>query len=261
MLTIYLYREGDRTVRILTEREEVWMGTDADADIPLEGKDITARHCRLVVQAAGILLVREAGTVKVNGKELARSTSLYPTDKVFVGPYSFMIEALDRAPDATEEQLLADIAAGDDASRHVYADWLETNGDLRRAEFLRTQEAMQASDDRARFGALVHRLRQLALLIDIDWRMRVARAPIEGCSIDVRFDFTCPKQWSELVETENPEVRNCDLCRQQVFYCTSLAEARHHAWRGHCVAVDVANERTPRDLERTSPTVGMIAAR
>jgi uncharacterized protein (TIGR02996 family) len=268
VLAVYLYREGARTVRIVSEREEIWMGSHGDADIKLEGRDVTARHCRLVVQAAGILLVREAGTVNVNGKQLERSTPLYATDKVFVGPYSFMIEALDRAPDATEEQLLADIAAGDDASRLVYADWLETNGDVRRAEFLRTQESMRGlqadtldPDARTTFVEHSRRLRQLATLIDLDWRMRVARAPVEGCKVDVRFDFACPKQWSDLVETESAEVRFCDLCRQQVFYCTSIPEARQHAWRGRCVAVDISNERTKHDLERPPPMVGMIAPR
>jgi uncharacterized protein (TIGR02996 family) len=266
VLAIYLYREGSRTVRIMSQKHEIWMGNRGDADIKLEGGDVAARHCRLVVQAAGILLVRETGDVKVNGRPLERSTPLYATDKVFVGPYSFMIEALERAPDPTEEQLLADIAAGDDASRLVYADWLESNGDIRRAEFLRTQEAMRdlpAHDADARLTFVEHsrRLRQLATLIDLDWRMHVARAPVEGCKVNVRFDFACPKQWSDLVETENPEVRNCDLCRQQVFYCTSIPEARQHAWRGRCVAVDISNERTKHDLERPPPMVGMIAPR
>lgn len=264
MLAIYLYREGTRTQRITSDKDEISLGTCPDADVRLEGADIAARHCKLVIQPAGCLLVCEAGTTRVNGKLLERSTPLYATDKVFVGGYSFMIETLARAPDATEEQLLADIAAGDDASRMVYADWLETHGDLRRAEFLRCQEALRelAGEDPATRPAFVEhsrRLRQLATVVELEWRMKVARAPVEGCNVHVRFDFLCPKQWSDLVETERPEIRFCDLCRQQVFYCTTLREAREHAWRSRCVAVDIANERTPHDLDRPPPKLGMIA--
>lgn len=266
VLAIYLYREGARTVRITSEKDEIWLGTRADADVRLEGADVAARHCKLLVRPAGCFLVHEAGPLRVNGKPLEKSTPLYATDKVFLGNYQFMIETLARAPDPTEEKLLADIAAGDDASRVVYADWLEENGDIRRAEFLRTQEQMRSivtDDADARLAFVEHsrRLRQLATLVELEWRMKVARAPVEGCKVDIKFNFACPKQWSELVETENPDVRFCDLCRQQVFYCTTIPEARQHAWRGRCVAVDIANERTKHDLERPPPMVGMIAPR
>ena len=266
VLAIYLYREGARTLRITSEKDEIWLGTRPDVDVQLEGSDVAARHCKLVVRPAGLFLVREAGEVKVNGKSLDKSTPLYSTDKVFVGNYSFMTETLSRAPDANEEKLLLDIAAGDDASRMVYADWLEENGDIRRAEFLRCQEllrSLETDDPEARmlFVEQSRRLRQLATLVDLEWRMRVARAPVEGCNVHVRFDFACPKQWSDLVETEHPDVRFCELCRQQVFYCTTIPEARQHAWRGRCVAVDIANERTKHDLERTPPMVGKIALR
>jgi uncharacterized protein (TIGR02996 family) len=266
VLAIYLYREGARTLRITSDKDEIRMGSRADADIQLEGRAIAARHCKLLVRPAGCFLVNEAGQVHVNGKPIEKSTPLYATDKVFVGNYSFMIETLERAPDPTEEKLLADIAAGDDASRIVYADWLEENGDIRRAEFLRCQEQLRTLqsedvDTRMTFVEQSRRLRQLATLVDLEWRMRVARAPVEGCKVHVRFEFQCPKQWSDLVETESPDVRFCDLCRQQVFYCTTIPEARQHAWRGRCVAVDIANERTKHDLERPPPMVGMIAPR
>jgi hypothetical protein len=88
--------------------------------------------------------------------------------------------------------------------------------------------------------------------------MRVARAPVEGCRA-ARFDFLCTQQWSDLEETGASEVRHCNLCKQQVFYCTTIAEARTHAWRGRCVAIDIANERSKHDLERPPPMVGMIA--
>ena len=263
MLAIYLYREGERTERITSTKDEIWFGARPDSDVKIFGKGVAERHCKLLVRPAGCFLVQERGQVHVNGKQIEKATPLYETDKVFVGAYSFMIETLERAPNATEEKLLADIAAGDDDSRVVYADWLEENGDVRRAEFLRCQELLRAlpSDDESRmtFVEQSRRLRQLAILVDLDWRMRVARAPVEGCRVNVRFEFQCPKQWSDLVETARADVRFCDLCRHEVFYCATVQEARQHAWRGRCVAVDISNERTKHDLDRPPPTVGMIA--
>lgn len=263
MLAIYLYREGERTQRITSTKDEIWLGTHAEADVPVHGKGVVDRHCKLVVRPAGCFLVEEAGQVRINGKAIAKATPLYETDKVFLGAYSFMIETLERAPDPTEEKLLADIAAGDDDSRVVYADWLEENGDIRRAEFLRVQEALRAltahdADTRVAFVEQSRRLQHLALLVDLAWRMKVVRAPVEGCKV-ARFDLPCTQQWSGLAETGFPDVRLCTLCHQEVYYSTTLAEARSHAWRGRCVAVDLANERSRGDLDRTQPVPRMIA--
>ncbi len=54
-------------------------------------------------------------------------------------------------------------------------------------------------------------------------------------------------------------VRFCGSCNKQVFYCSSVPEARNHAMAGHCVAVDVVAIRRPRDLDSPMPVrVGMI---
>ena len=243
VLLIYLYREGKRTQRIDSPKDEVVFGTTGD--VVLQGPKIAARHCRLDVRPAGCFLVKEQGAVHVNGKPLEKATPLYATDKVFVGDYTFMIEWVSRALDPKEEKLLADITCGDAESRMVYADWLEENGDARRAELLRLQEALAVVDDHVQRAELVRRLRHIATLVDAEWRMRVARAPVEGCRIQV----PCNQQWSECEETGHVEIRQCDQCKQQVFYCTSVAEARKHAWNGRRVAVDITSERVPRDLE------------
>jgi hypothetical protein len=80
VLAIYLYKEGARTLRITSEKDEIWLGTRADVDIQLEGREVAARHCKLVVRPAGLFLVREAGELKVNGKPLdSRHRSTRPT--------------------------------------------------------------------------------------------------------------------------------------------------------------------------------------
>src|SRR5262249_51027408 len=42
--------------------------------------------------------------------------------------------------------------------------------------------------------------------------------------------------------------RFCDGCRKKVFYCPSVADARRHADRGHCVAIDSRVPRKKGDL-------------
>ena len=72
----------------------------------------------------------------------------------------------------------------------------------------------------------------------------------------VRFKYQCPKQWQELQETQNESVRFCDLCQENVFYCTDKKEADIHARQGHCIAIDrqlssdVYNQYTPLTLGR-----------
>jgi uncharacterized protein (TIGR02996 family) len=154
-----------------------------------------------------------------------------------------------------EDVLLRAIAAHDEASRLVYADWLEGRGDVQRAEFLRLQQALVGPapldvGGKALFKQRTDRLRVLAEQIDQDWRVKVARPLVENC--DAHFDFACPMEWGQLAETADPNVRACNLCEEPVYYCTSIAEAKQHAWQNRCVAVDVTVERKPNDLVQIS---------
>lgn len=53
----------------------------------------------------------------------------------------------------------------------------------------------------------------------------------------VRFSFECPRLWESFAPTDDPAVRHCDTCREQVFRCETLALAGEHARAGHCIAV------------------------
>lgn len=154
-------------------------------------------------------------------------------------------------PDDTEQALLAAIARHDEASRLVYADWLEGRGDAARAEFLRLQQVLVGPaplDDagRALFKRRTDRLRALADTLDVAWRRQVARPLVENC--DAHFDFACPMEWGQLAATKDPNVRACNLCEEPVYYCTSIGEARAHAVQKRCVAIDITVERRPHDL-------------
>ncbi len=146
----------------------------------------------------------------------------------------------------------------DEATRLVFADWLEERGDWR-GEYLRLDCALQRpaakGEDRAATRARWQELRER---LSPSWRAVLERPPIEKC---VRFKFECPERWDRLRPTGVAAVRFCDSCRQSVFYCHSIEEAREHAGQGHCVAVDAAVARSPGDLvEDGEMLLGMLVS-
>jgi uncharacterized protein (TIGR02996 family) len=149
--------------------------------------------------------------------------------------------------DHDEAFIQAILAEPDDpALRLIYADWLDERDDPR-GEFLRAEArlAALAPDDNAR-PRLAARLRELRARISPDWLARLDRVPVENC--DVQFEFVCPRRWQQLQPTKDSAVRYCDRCERRVYYCRSVDEAREHAQKGHCIAVDSRAERRYGDL-------------
>lgn len=75
--------------------------------------------------------------------------------------------------------------------------------------------------------------------------------PIWNC--ERRFEFLCPKQWTELVGTPDPGIRGCTACQKLVYFCQSEHEAREHARQGHCIALPtraLARSLHPEEPER-----------
>jgi uncharacterized protein (TIGR02996 family) len=69
-------------------------------------------------------------------------------------------------------------APDDDATRLVYADWLEERGDPR-AEFLRVEsQFLKLAPNAKRASALQARLRELQPVLDPDWVALVRRTPV-----------------------------------------------------------------------------------
>lgn len=153
----------------------------------------------------------------------------------------------------------------DETLRLIYADWLEEQGDPR-AEFLRLEAQVaqlpsipkdqprkiaRALRAQIRLEDLAYRIdpdwhaildrtrcrfsaRWARPIIDSNWRANLDQTSIEDC--DILFRFKCAKKWQSLRTTDNAGVRYCDSCRKNVYYCSSVEEARDHAGRGHCVA-------------------------
>jgi uncharacterized protein (TIGR02996 family) len=144
----------------------------------------------------------------------------------------------------------------DDVVRLVYSDWLEEQGDpvsLEKAEFLRLTA-------RPRGGAVAARLQVLAAGLDPDWLAPVSRLAVENCPVEranarrsflarLFFRKPCTRRWETLGPTDEPAVRHCDDCRQNVYYCETILDARNHAAFGNCVAVDIGILRREGDLK------------
>lgn len=152
----------------------------------------------------------------------------------------------DPAPDPVEAQLLAAIAAGDEPSRLVYADWLEQRARSIEAEFLRVGVALTLEAPTSPgFRAVSERLRGLRWQVPPAWRQRVARGPIENCA---QFDFVCPQQWTALAPTAASAVRHCRACARDVQLYASVEDARVGAPPGACVAIEDGAERWEDDM-------------
>jgi hypothetical protein len=59
--------------------------------------------------------------------------------------------------------------------------------------------------------------------------------PIANCKVE--FAFKCPKDWSELVVTDVKTTRFCDVCKNNVYFVSTIEEVHERASRGECIAV------------------------
>jgi len=268
VFTLVIEAPGEPRRRVSFAKPEILIGRSRNNHLVLPQAGVSRLHARLS-RKQGWPFVEDMGSgngTLVNGAQLRAQQRLYPGDRIQIDGYTITFEpgdeiAVERvavpveAVEAVEERFLADIAKRDDASRLVYADWLEERGQISRAEFLRVQQQLIGmSADDLRFRGLSEGLRELAATIDIQWRREVARPAIESCGFDLR----CPKDWGALAPTPRSHVKHCDSCNKDVFYCIDVSEARQHASRGACVVLDVASARWQHDLE---PPFGSIACK
>ncbi|WP_339727711.1 hypothetical protein [uncultured Gimesia sp.] len=73
------------------------------------------------------------------------------------------------------------------------------------------------------------------------------------------FSNLCPKRWAELTPTDTPRVRFCDVCSENVTYCTTPEEFVQLGNAGQCVAVpDGYNFSSLRRMLLGKPSVKAI---
>ncbi|MGN6544540.1 MAG: TIGR02996 domain-containing protein [Aureliella sp.] len=150
--------------------------------------------------------------------------------------------------------------------RLVYADWLDERQDPRAGLLRIDVELQELSSDDPRRTALLEERRQLLPSLDWNWISLLAMAPIERCpgSIQrtlwpagqdsqperIEFQYRCPKRWENLKPGEEADnVRFCNECEHNVYYCFNLKTAREHAERRNCVALDPVVPRKRYDLD------------
>jgi len=258
MFALVVHEVGRPSWRKAFAGRELKIGSASDNDLVLDARwRVSARHARLVLKDGRYIFVdlKSGSGSFINGRRMTSPLIVKESDAIMVGDVRVEIVTLAYEEirgqrlvtrDAMELTLLEAIGSGDDASRAVYADWLEGHGDHERAEVLRIQHALDAEHDQAAIDAATARMRQLTASIDVPWRARVSKLPIENCP---PFAFQCPKQWSELVLTATEGERHCGACQRTVYYCATIDEARDRAGNGECVAIDLASPRWRGDMD------------
>lgn len=68
------------------------------------------------------------------------------------------------------------------------------------------------------------------------------------------FAYRCDRKWAELTKSDNPDVRFCNECQKNVYFCRSDDELAEAVKQDRCVAI----ERSSDQLEVTVPTMGVI---
>jgi uncharacterized protein (TIGR02996 family) len=256
VLVVSVTEKGGTTRTLELAETEVTIGRASENQIVLPRGNVSKRHARIVLKDGRIIIVdlKSTNGTFVNGRKITSPLVVREDDKIYVCDFVLqfrvddVFEDYDTAEvDATELRLLAAIAHRDEASRSVYADWLEEHGHPDRAEFLRlTEELIGIEPEAPEFRERSHRMRVLARGIDVRWRQKVARPLVENC---LAVEFECPKEWGSLATTERGDVRYCGACAKRVHYCATVGEAQVHARRGDCVAVDIVNIRRAGDLD------------
>ena len=245
-------------------RDDILVGSSDECDLVIRSDGIDARHIR-VRAVNGAFVIEDPHGVRAPSR-------IAPNDTVRVGGVDLWFRWRDFAPEdvthPTEQRLLDAILArpDDQATRSVYADWLEGRGDVVRAEFLRAQlTALNAPDDEHDATAAAARIRTLSHQVGAGWRARVATTFVENCPstryqqrATVGFEVVCPMRWDRLTTTHHNDVRYCHGCKAKVTYCESVQQARVITDMGGCVSIDVVVLRTDGDLKRRNVR-GMMA--
>jgi uncharacterized protein (TIGR02996 family) len=218
------------------------IGSDFTNDLVLRDGNVAAFAC-VITRTAEIWSI-ELSKGRLDGRELTDVTELHCGAHIELGDYTIVAFVRTRR-EPIEQQLIDAIVAGDSTSRMVYADWLEERGHTARAELLRLQELLADidatdSDRRTQFQHAVRRLGELASDIDPEWRLLVGRPMVEHCR---QSSARCTQDWGTLMPTDDPSVRCCTICSEQVYYASSCTDGNAHARAGRCFVVDLVELR------------------
>ena len=170
--------------------------------------------------------------IELNG-EYVESGVVKMGDRLRWWDYEISVVEVPKLSD--EARAMVDASRTSDAALNVYADWLESNGAGKRAEWARLM--LKGKIDRT---LLQH--------VGPSFRALVTRAAIERCPT------ACNQKWESLPLGDDPCVRQCETCMKNVTWCEDASIAR--SLREDPVVIDRAAPRTPGDLRRPNFVVG-----
>lgn len=229
-------------------RGEITLGRAADRDVP-QLPDASRRHGRLLFEGGRLVGYEDTssfGTLVGEEPVRGRTTALSEGQLVTIGGATLFVE-IDHAPTVAEERGFLEAleaSPSDRAVRLVFADWLEAEGRIEEADFLRVGDELAcAPPGPDRLAALPAGAARMLPAV----RRAMTQAPIERCESlalaidgekDERYEARCPKRWSLLDPTDDPSVRHCTSCDEPVYYVMNVDVARVHAYSGRRVCVD-----------------------
>jgi hypothetical protein len=69
------------------------------------------------------------------------------------------------------------------------------------------------------------------------------------------FAFKCDKKWENLTQTKRTEVRFCDSCHREVFFCKTNEQLRESIVMNRCVAIEFEDPATKKITQLTGSPV------
>jgi len=241
MIGLFVLLGKERTKRMTFQQSAIAIGADRLNDLVLRDGDVAEHHLAIAIDLDEQWFITPKHPIVIAGSVIPSSATPLRVNngtRIGIGTYTLqLVRVGELSMNPVEQRLVAAIVARDEASRLVYADWLEERGDTLRAQFVRVQEACLQPAPPAE---LVEELRELSHQVDDDWRTVLARPLVENCQ---RKGFACPRDWGSMTATRVAAQKQCDACHQQVHYVTSIAQLRARALEGFAIAVDL---RVPR---------------
>ena len=69
----------------------------------------------------------------------------------------------------------------------------------------------------------------------------MSTASIRNCKFAFRYD----RRWADLISTRDPDIKFCDECQQEVYFCYTDADLAEAIVRNRCIAIQVENHLVP----------------
>lgn len=76
--------------------------------------------------------------------------------------------------------------------------------------------------------------------------------------LDCQFSFKCPQEWKALEKSPFRDIRFCNACKKEVFFCKNREQIAWARFNGHCVAVQTEFAETIEFAKPPEIELGMM---